>query len=64
MNADYRNGSSGGEMDWWLVRCHGESGEVVDASILALLSFGFVGWVVAWVGNETDTVVRWLGGGG
>ena len=33
VSADYRLGSSGGEVDWWLVRCHGESGEVVDVSI-------------------------------
>ena len=33
VSADYRHGSSGGDVDWWLVRCHGESGEVVDVSI-------------------------------
>ena len=32
VSADSRHGSSGGEVDWWLVRCHGESGEVLDVS--------------------------------
>ena len=35
--ADYRHGSSDGEVVWWWVGCHGEGGEVVDASIFALL---------------------------
>ena len=49
-------------MDWWLVRCHGGSGEVVDVSVFSFLLFGFVGLVVRWMGNETNAVVRWLGG--
>ena len=60
VSADYRPGSSGGEVDWWLVRCHGESGEVVDASIFFYFfhSVLLVGWLCGWVMRLT----WWLGG--
>ena len=57
--ADYRHGSSDGEVAWRWVGCHTESGEVVDASILALLhSVLLIGWLRGWVVKLT----RWLGG--
>ena len=57
--ADYRHGSSDGEVAWRWVGCHSESGEVVDASILALLhSVLLTGWLRGCVVNLT----RWLGG--
>ena len=57
--AEYRHGSSDGEVAWRWVGCHSESGEVVDASILALLhSVLLIGWLRGWVVKLT----RWLGG--
>ena len=60
VSADYRHGSSGGEVDWWLVRCHGESGEVVDVSIF-FHSFHSV-LLVWWLGGWVMKLTRWLGG--
>ena len=60
VNADYRHGSSGGEVDWWLVRCHGGSGEVVDVSIF-FHSFHSV-LLVWWLGGWVMKLTRWLGG--
>ena len=60
VSADYKHGSSGGEVDWWLVRCHGESGEVVDVSIF-FHSFHSV-LLVWWLGGWVMKLSRWLGG--
>ena len=57
--ADYKHGSSDGEVVWRWVGCHSESGEVVDASILALLhSVLLAGWLRGCVVK----LARWLGG--
>ena len=56
VSADYRHGSSGGEVAWWLVGCHGESGEVVDASVFLHFfhSVLLVGWLRGWVMKLTQ----------
>ena len=60
VSADYRHGSSGGEVDWWLVRCHVESGEVVDVSTF-FHSFHLV-LLVWWLGGWVMKLSRWLSG--
>ena len=55
--AGYRQGSTDGEVAWWWV-------DIVRAVrwwVRPFLHFfiRFVDWVVAWVGSETDSVVRW-----